>query len=183
MDMKSIIVKFFIIAAILNLYTNQSIGANYDIVSEQNPQELVDSLNNLSYQNRRSNPRLSLEYALKAYKACSKLNYQQGFAFAIHNLGTAKAVLGNYEKGLEDLLSASLIREEIQDFDGLVSTYNNIGFIYSEMSNDNKALEYYEKSLETQKKNGKTKDVGIVCLLYTSPSPRDRTRSRMPSSA
>ena len=24
---------------------------------------------------------------------------------------------------------------------------------------------------------------GIHCLLYTSPSPRDRTRSRMPSSA
>ena len=26
-------------------------------------------------------------------------------------------------------------------------------------------------------------DQSIVCLLYTSPSPRDRTRSRMPSSA
>ena len=25
--------------------------------------------------------------------------------------------------------------------------------------------------------------VGRACLLYTSPSPRDRTRSRMPSSA
>ena len=25
--------------------------------------------------------------------------------------------------------------------------------------------------------------VHIICLLYTSPSPRDRTRSRMPSSA
>ena len=25
--------------------------------------------------------------------------------------------------------------------------------------------------------------VGVACLLYTSPSPRDRTRSRMPSSA
>ena len=24
---------------------------------------------------------------------------------------------------------------------------------------------------------------GVGCLLYTSPSPRDRTRSRMPSSA
>ena len=24
---------------------------------------------------------------------------------------------------------------------------------------------------------------GLFCLLYTSPSPRDRTRSRMPSSA
>ena len=27
------------------------------------------------------------------------------------------------------------------------------------------------------------REVGKVCLLYTSPSPRDRTRSRMPSSA
>ena len=25
--------------------------------------------------------------------------------------------------------------------------------------------------------------LGVACLLYTSPSPRDRTRSRMPSSA
>ena len=27
------------------------------------------------------------------------------------------------------------------------------------------------------------KDNVWICLLYTSPSPRDRTRSRMPSSA
>ena len=26
-------------------------------------------------------------------------------------------------------------------------------------------------------------DLTKICLLYTSPSPRDRTRSRMPSSA
>ena len=26
-------------------------------------------------------------------------------------------------------------------------------------------------------------DLSLICLLYTSPSPRDRTRSRMPSSA
>ena len=29
----------------------------------------------------------------------------------------------------------------------------------------------------------KEKSANEVCLLYTSPSPRDRTRSRMPSSA
>ena len=29
----------------------------------------------------------------------------------------------------------------------------------------------------------KSDDDSDVCLLYTSPSPRDRTRSRMPSSA
>src|SRR5665811_584811 len=30
---------------------------------------------------------------------------------------------------------------------------------------------------------GKASTSGNPCLLYTSPSPRDRTRSRMPSSA
>jgi len=34
-------------------------------------------------------------------------------------------------------------------------------------------------------KLAQSKNLGklYICLLYTSPSPRDRTRSRMPSSA
>ena len=37
---------------------------------------------------------------------------------------------------------------------------------------------------ELLKKQQKGLDIKIIiCLLYTSPSPRDRTRSRMPSSA
>ena len=32
-------------------------------------------------------------------------------------------------------------------------------------------------------KDANGKDQYLHCLLYTSPSPRDRTRSRMPSSA
>ena len=35
---------------------------------------------------------------------------------------------------------------------------------------------------QEQQHNGKT-ILRPICLLYTSPSPRDRTRSRMPSSA
>ena len=34
-----------------------------------------------------------------------------------------------------------------------------------------------------KKLDHKVQDVYNPCLLYTSPSPRDRTRSRMPSSA
>ena len=48
-----------------------------------------------------------------------------------------------------------------------------------------------EKSLENIKKNYKHNinvyrsgsDESKICLLYTSPSPRDKTVSRMPSSA
>ena len=51
------------------------------------------------------------------------------------------------------------------------------------------ALKHFSKLGMTQILQGDlmfTNDVGtmdIDCLLYTSPSPRDRTRSRMPSSA
>ena len=38
-------------------------------------------------------------------------------------------------------------------------------------------------SREIKNFNTKPNGLGKVCLLYTSPSPRDRTRSRMPSSA
>ena len=44
-----------------------------------------------------------------------------------------------------------------------------------------------QKIERTQKhaftKHPETNSCFDVCLLYTSPSPRDRTRSRMPSSA
>ena len=38
-------------------------------------------------------------------------------------------------------------------------------------------------SIMPQKKNPDAAELVRACLLYTSPSPRDRTRSRMPSSA
>ena len=49
----------------------------------------------------------------------------------------------------------------------------------------NNKLDIYlkEKNLDRFKLNWKDEPPYIFCLLYTSPSPRDRTRSRMPSSA
>ena len=42
-------------------------------------------------------------------------------------------------------------------------------------------LSLLQSALVAARKNGAVKS--YACLLYTSPSPRDRTRSRMPSSA
>ena len=39
------------------------------------------------------------------------------------------------------------------------------------------------ESRETMAINYKGEEVSIACLLYTSPSPRDKRQSRMPSSA
>ena len=40
-----------------------------------------------------------------------------------------------------------------------------------------------KRSYNLQKFKDFSDDEATICLLYTSPSPRDRTRSRMPSSA
>ena len=46
---------------------------------------------------------------------------------------------------------------------------------------DDMKEELAKRKAELAKMNDELKD--MHCLLYTSPSPRDRTRSRMPSSA
>ena len=58
-------------------------------------------------------------------------------------------------------------------------------FKFSKPSNKNSKLSYNDKvylhaNLELELNKN---DISNSCLLYTSPSPRDRTRSRMPSSA
>ena len=53
-----------------------------------------------------------------------------------------------------------------------------------EMIRQDLSLEYMSELLAFYDRcNGKIPDIDKCCLLYTSPSPRDRTRSRMPSSA
>ena len=50
---------------------------------------------------------------------------------------------------------------------------------------DEKMNDDQEKKIKQlrDRSRGVKDEVRVACLLYTSPSPRDRTRSRMPSSA
>ena len=59
----------------------------------------------------------------------------------------------------------------------LGGTCLNVGCIPS------KAMLHASEQYENAVKLNGNKEWGITCLLYTSPSPRDATLSRMPSSA
>ena len=54
-------------------------------------------------------------------------------------------------------------------------------FKASEIGIPSQNIELDPRSVTTA--NGMPRNYIPTCLLYTSPSPRDRTRSRMPSSA
>ena len=62
-----------------------------------------------------------------------------------------------------------------QELDALVPNRDNSSVNHMNTSAVNEFL--------AQMNNSGDDGVFIICLLYTSPSPRDRTRSRMPSSA
>ena len=51
------------------------------------------------------------------------------------------------------------------------------GYVLENTNNFVEAISEYEEALKINP------NIADLCLLYTSPSPRDRTRSRMPSSA
>ena len=76
-------------------------------------------------------------------------------------------------------------RQKELSIDGVLDTdvwENNTGGVrdkYSNFGEYQKAAEAWrQKNLITEKR-----DVNTTCLLYTSPSPRDISGSRMPSSA
>ena len=83
--------------------------------------------------------------------------------------GTAYAAAASAERLREDVVAAT--RGQILDANG-----NPLAYTISARKI------YADPSLVTDPEAAATTLSGI-CLLYTSPSPRDRTRSRMPSSA
>ena len=61
------------------------------------------------------------------------------------------------------------------EMDWVIFLCNNITNIYNDWPMSERELTNYTKSRYSNSLNG--------CLLYTSPSPRDKRQSRMPSSA
>ena len=90
-------------------------------------------------------------------------NQPEKFEFNSSSMDEAKKIISKYPKGKQQSAVMALL-------------------YIAQKQNDNwiplAAMKYIAKFLDMPYIK-----VYEVCLLYTSPSPRDRTRSRMPSSA
>ena len=95
------------------------------------------------------------------------------------------------ELHIESLIFASAKAMTAKDIKNSLQSHTEVKFKDKEIA---EALEILETKYEDEKYpfhivgiaggyQFMTKSAYYPCLLYTSPSPRDRTRSRMPSSA
>ena len=78
------------------------------------------------------------------------------------------------------ILKDKPFRTNINNYKDLYSLYNSI---YDRFPNESFIDYLYNNLPKTNEFINNIIDIYCTCLLYTSPSPRDRTRSRMPSSA
>ena len=116
-------------------------------------------------------------------------------ATTLLNAGTAKRVMKKFDEAGDYYDQAyEIYKREIVEPDYRMATfYNNRSLLYAEMGQPKKAKKDLLQALELiQQLQGSDVEIAIthvnigniyICLLYTSPSPRDSEASRMPSSA
>jgi serine phosphatase RsbU (regulator of sigma subunit) len=85
-------------------------------------------------------------------------------------IGNIYGAQGNNKLSLEYQFKSLKIREELNDKDGISGCYNNIGVIYMELLEYDKALEYQQKSLKLKQeigdKKGTSSNLGNIGSIY-----------------
>ena len=121
--------------------------------------------------------------------------HENNFKIVIHcNHSIEKAQLLSDDLNSISQDSSEVISGDLNDIESISSIVNSIDSLDLLVNN---ASVFYPKSVENSEVDDwndvinvnlrapffLSKELSNNCLLYTSPSPRDRTRSRMPSSA
>ena len=118
-----------------------------------------------------------VEEAISKFERYLEAASNAGFKtmLVIHGYGSSGKG-GEIRKTLRDNLEHNFYSDRVVDY-----------FLGEDLKEGNESYAQLLKrrpSLQKQKTQFKNSNAGITfCLLYTSPSPRDRQKSRMPSSA
>ncbi len=107
----------------------------------------VGLLNELGYEYWIVNPIQSIIYGQQAKALASVIGDTSGLAFANRVIGVANWAKGSYDDGLTYLLDGLELYRSAQDTLGEANCLMNIGLIYSDRSDNDKALEFYFDAL------------------------------------
>ena len=83
----------------------------------------------------------------------------------------------------EHRTAASFVNYLKNDFGDVLEKYYEDRYTQCQQNTEADTREIDQKTVDLEQIKRIITSESLACLLYTSPSPRDRTRSRMPSSA
>ena len=137
------------------------IASNWSIAqksSEENQiKEDTASVNFLLQKSKASlstSPDSAILLAVKARELSEKLNYTQGKALALKNIGLGYYYQGKYLETLDYWTQSLTIYQSLNNETGIANLLNNIGAVYSDQGDDAKALDYSLRSLRIAEKLG-----------------------------
>jgi PAS domain S-box-containing protein len=116
--------------------------------------EKVDVLNQYSWKLSRIDPQKALHLAEQAHELSKQLEYVEGEAEGLKNLGQCYWLVSQFASALEKSLSALQMFEVLNNKQSLADSYNILGAIYSSLGEKENALKYYYSSLELKKEIG-----------------------------
>ena len=114
----------------------------------------VDSANERAWDSAILDPQSALRDSEKALDEATALGYLKGRADALLNIGWSTYYLSRLGSAYSAFLEANRLYEELADAVGVCKTLNAFGVYYASLFRLDKALDYYNQSLEKAKVNG-----------------------------
>jgi tetratricopeptide (TPR) repeat protein len=135
------------------------------ILPDQQAEERVNTLNNLTVSLYFEEIDLGKQYAEKALNLAKELNYQKGVADAYEKFGFINYFLGNYPTAVNNFFESLRIYEELGEKNTVARLYYEIAHVHFNARNIEKTIEYlnisldkYRERLEGGAKVGRVRD-------------------------
>lgn len=117
---------------------------------QSNPHPKVIPLIREAYAQMTSNPQLCIETSRRALAIAKRYKDPIGTGHALMHIGLGYLHKGELDSALAYFQQAKQVFLDTRHIFGLRSVYNNIGVVYHQWNDRDKALEYYEKTLSME---------------------------------
>ena len=109
-----------------------------------------------------SDPALAIKIGNQSLDLATKLEYREGIAYSLKNLGLAYYMHGDYPKVMDYWERSLTTFVSIGDKLGESNILNNLGAVYFNRGDDASAIDYYLKSLEVSEELGDKLRIGTA---------------------
>ncbi|MFH1321997.1 MAG: tetratricopeptide repeat protein [Bacteroidota bacterium] len=111
-------------------------------------------LNRLCWEYKDRDLKKALEYCDQGLSLASRLEFSEGVARSLNNIGEVNRLKGNYKKAIDHHLQSLEIRRELGDKKEIANCLNNIGIVCYNQSKYEKAIDYYLQAIKISEETG-----------------------------
>ena len=158
MEQNRIFILILIVVFIFSKYTYSQNSEKIDSLIDQleilpsDTKERIDLLNQISSKIQSNNKAQALKFAIESLKSAQKINYQEGEAYALNEIGFYYMNKGFYDFAAYYFNGCLEIDKKLNSLEDIASDLNNIAYVLQREGKLQEALKTYYKALKTYEK-------------------------------